>query len=254
MVMDIAWPMAAAVVAWWLGTGVILWLDRQGPVALRAGLVVWSLLLLMALYGARISMTATSSAHAYLGFFSAIAMWGWHELVFLSGRLTGPRRIAMSVGATGLERFKQAFAAVLWHELALVANAALLWLMHAQQPNHVALCTFGLLWCLRLVAKLNLFVGVPLVGAQYLPAHLQYMASYFKVAQVGWWYRLTLTLATAGWVALIWQTQGASAADFTGWVLLCTLFGLGILEMLIMVLPWPVQQLWGWMIRLPDPT
>ncbi|MEY2780860.1 MAG: hypothetical protein RL307_564 [Pseudomonadota bacterium] len=254
MVMDIAWPMLVAVLAWWVGTGIILWLDRQGQAVVRIGLLVWTGLFALSLYGAWVSMESASSTNAYMGFFAAIGMWGWHELVFLSGHLTGPRRVALSLGAKGWQRFRQAFAAVLWHELALVANALVLVVMQGTQTNHVALCTFGLLWCMRLIAKLNLFVGVPLVGANYLPAHLQYLASYFHVARVGWWYRFTMAMATAGWVSLIWQTSSAHPADFTGWVLLCSLFGLGILEMLIMVLPWPLQNLWGWMVRMPDPT
>ena len=37
----------------------------------------------------------------------------------------------------------------------------------------------------------------------------------------------------------------------TGWVLLATLLGLAIVEHLMMVLPWPLERLWGWALGHP---
>ena len=233
-------------VCWWFGTGVILWLDRQNARSFRWSLLGWSVLLVASFWGVWQSMHSVSVASAYLGFASVIAMWGWHELAFLTGWLTGPRKRAMSPGVRGWARFVQACGAVLWHELALLANLALLWWLQAEHPNHVALCTFALLWCMRLSAKLNLFFGVMQNGAQYLPPHLQYLASYFRCRRLTTWFVLSVSGASVLWLWLIWQAQQGVVAVTTGWVLLATLLGLAIVEHLMMLLPWPLEKLWGW--------
>ena len=233
-------------VCWWFGTGVILWLDRLPARSFRWSLLGWSVLLLASFWGVWESMHSVSVGSAYLGFASVIVMWGWHELAFLTGWLTGPRKRAMSLGVRGWTRFVQACGAVLWHELALLANLALLWWLQAEHPNHVALCTFALLWCMRLSAKLNLFFGVMQNGAQYLPAHLQYLASYFRCRRMTTWFVLSVSGASVLWLWLIWQAQQGAVAVTTGWVLLATLLGLAIVEHLMMLLPWPLEKLWGW--------
>ena len=233
-------------VCWWFGTGVILWLDRLPARSFRWSLLGWSVLLLASFWGVWESMHSVSVSGAYLGFASVIVMWGWHELAFLTGWLTGPRKRAMSPGVRGWTRFVQACGAVLWHELALLANLALLWWLQAEHPNHVALCTFALLWCMRLSAKLNLFFGVMQNGAQYLPAHLQYLASYFRCRRMTTWFVLSVSGASVLWLWLIWQAQQGAVAVTTGWVLLATLLGLAIVEHLMMLLPWPLEKLWGW--------
>jgi len=233
-------------VCWWFGTGIILWLDRLPARSFRWSLLGWSGLLLLSLWGVWQSMQSISVASAYLGFASVIVMWGWHELAFLTGWLTGPRKQGLSPGARGWQRLAESTSAVLWHELGLLANLALLGVMQIGQPSHVALCTFALLWCMRLSAKLNLFFGVAQNGAQYLPAHLKYLASYFRSRRLTAWFVLSVSGASGLFLWLIWQAQQGAVAVTTGWVLLATLLGLAIVEHLMMVLPWPMEKLWGW--------
>ena len=240
-----------ATVCWWFGTGLTLWLDRQRPGLMRWSLAAASLLLVMSLWAAHESMRQTGAWQDYLGFASVIVMWGWHELAFLSGWLSGPRRSAMTPGARGWQRWREAVAALLWHELALLANFVVLWALQTGQPNHVALCTFSLLWCMRLSAKLNLFWGVPLHGAQYLPPQLTYLASYFRVARPGLGFALSLAGASSVWGWLIWAASTGSVEVSTGWMLLACLLGLGIVEHIVMVLPWPLEKLWGWALHKP---
>jgi putative photosynthetic complex assembly protein 2 len=252
MVNDSALAVGFAVFSWWIGTGVILWLDRLGPRPLRWSLLVWTGLLGLSVWGVKHSMANTGVSASYLGFASVIVMWGWHELAFLSGWLSGPRRIAMSPNATGWQRLREAVATLLWHELALIANfVGLLWLQ-SDQPNHVALCTFALLWCMRVSAKLNLFFGVPLHSEQYLPPHLAYLASYFRVARPGWWFYGSVSVSTATWSWLVWSAQTGEVHLSVGWVLLASLLGLALVEHAVMVLPWPVQKIWGWAMAEPE--
>lgn len=246
MVNEPLFAVVFAVLCWWFGTGIILWLDRLPAWSFRWSMSAWSVLLVLSFVGIHHSMQVVSVGNAYLAFGCVIVMWGWHELAFLTGWLTGPRKVALDEGAQGWQRFAQAFQVVMHHELALVANFAVLWVMQSNHPNHLALCTFALLWCMRVSAKLNLFFGVVENGASYLPAHLTYLASYFQHRKMTVCFATTFIAAcvTFGW--LIFQAQQGVVAVTTGWVLLASLLGLAIVEHLLMVFPWPLQRIWGW--------
>ena len=241
-----------ALLCWWLGTGAILWLVRLPVASFTWSLPVFSALFVLGLWAAHTSMAATSSGHAYLGFAGVIWMWSWHELAFLTGRLTGPRRSPLSLDAQGRTRFVQAVQVVLHHELALLANFLLLLWLQQGQANHVALCTFALLWCMRFTAKMNLFLGVPEVGDQYLPRHLAYLGSYFKRGPASLFFYLTMGGACLTWAWLIWEVHSGLVAATTGWTLLAALLGLAIVEHVLMVFPVPMQRLWGWAMSRGD--
>jgi len=238
-----------AVLSWWFGTGAILWLVRRPRHTLRLRMLAMTALLIAGLIGAWYSMQAQGSLQAYLGFASVIAMWGWHELAFLSGWLIGPRREPLSPGLGTYSRFVQSLQAILHHELGLLLNFGLLIWLQVGHPNHVAVCTFALLWVMRLSAKLNLFIGVPQLGEQYLPVHLQYLGSYFQRGQVGWFYWVCIALATSAWLGLVLQAVVGAVELSTGWILLATLLALAIIEHLLMMFPLQLQQLWGWALR-----
>jgi putative photosynthetic complex assembly protein 2 len=231
---------------WWFGTGVILWLDRLPPASFRWSLLGWTMLLILSFKGVYESMREVSVANAYLAIGSVIVMWGWHELAFLTGWITGPRKVALTEGAQGWQRFKESVQVMLHHEVALLLNFGILWLMQKDQPNHVALCTYALLWFMRLSAKLNLYFGVPQNGAQYLPSHLVYLASYFRTRLITPWFVISISAAIGTWCWLVWQAQQGAMAITTGWVMLATLLGLAIVEHLIMIFPLPLERLWGW--------
>jgi len=235
-----------AAICWWFGTGIILWLDRLPPRSFRWSLSGWSVLLVLSFWGVSESMKSVSVNNAYLGFGSVIVMWGWHELAFLTGWLTGTRKKPLQIGVIGLTRFRQSLDVIIYHELALILNLAALWLMQMDQPNHVALCTFALLWCMRVSGKLNLYFGVPRNGAQYLPKHLDYLASYFPTRGITPWFVFSFSIALAVWIWIVSQAQRGVIEITTGWVMLASLLGLGILEHAMMVLPWPLERLWGW--------
>ena len=239
-----------AVFSWWLGTGAILWLVRLPTQTFRWSMFSLSFLLGLSLWAASLSMRNHSIDNAYLGFVSVIAMWSWHEMAFLTGWLAGPRRAPLQAGLGLSRRFGQSVMVLLYHEMALLLNFGVLLALQQDQPNHVALCTFALLWCMRLSAKLNLFFGVPRVGAQYLPVHLTYLASYFKTGSPSVFFYLSMLLSISVWSWLVWQVRSGDVLISTGWVLLCALLGLAIIEHLLMVLAWPLQRLWGWAMKV----
>lgn len=243
---SIAAPALFALLCWWFGTGAILWLVRRPPAAFRRSLLVCSALLVLSLWTTHLSMQAQTVANAYLGFASVIVMWAWHELAFLTGWLTGPRRVTLAPGAQGWERFRQSTGVVIWHELALLLNFGVLLAMQQGQPGHVALCTFAVLWCMRFSAKLNLFFGVPEVGEQYLPRHLAYLGSYFRKGRLSAFFYLSVTASVGVWAWIVWEVVSGEVVVSTGWVLLASLLGLAIVEHLMMAFPTPMQKLWGW--------
>ena len=243
------WAVLVAIASWWLGTGVILWLVRLPARLFRTSMGGLTVLLVLSLAGTAWSMRQLSIVADYVAFISVIVMWSWHELAFLSGWVTGPRRIAQDPAARGWRRFSLAVQALLYHELALLLNFVVLCWMQMGQPNHVALCTFALLWCMRLSAKLNLHCGVPQVGEQFLPRHLVYMASYFRKSSVTGCFYVTMTLSTGAWLWLVLQAQRGAVNVSTGWVLLASLLGLAIIEHVLMLFALPLQRLWGWAMR-----
>ena len=114
--------LAFALLSWWLGTGAILWLVRLRASSFRWSLLAATLVLILGLIGSGYSMRSAGSDSAYLAFASVILMWSWHELAFLTGWLTGPRRVALQVGAQGKQRLVQSVQAVAYHEVALLLN------------------------------------------------------------------------------------------------------------------------------------
>ena len=250
---SVAAPALFALLCWWFGTGAILWLVRRPTASFRTSLALCTVLLAFSLWTTQLSMQAQTVGNAYLAFASVIAMWAWHEVAFLTGWLTGPRRAPLEPGARGWRRFSQSTQVVIWHELALLLNFLVLLWMQQDQPSHVALCTFAVLWCMRFSAKLNLFFGVPEVGEQFLPRHLVYLGSYFRKGRLSAFFYLSVAASCAVWAWIVWEVVSGQVVVSTGWVLLASLLGLAIVEHLIMAFPTPMQKLWGWaMSRSPS--
>lgn len=246
-----AGPLAFTLFAWWFSTGAILWL--AGLRQRRATLAV-ATLLLAAMLGLLALPPGDGPRAAYVAFSAALAVWGWQELAFLLGAVTGPRRTPCPAGATGWPRVLLALQVVLHHEIALLLLAAALWLLAPADRLPVAWWTFAALWAMRQSAKLNLFLGVRQLNEQFLPPQLAHVASYFRRRR--WnallpWSLLGIGAATV----LAWRAAldgGASAHDATAWALLATLLTLGWVEHVLLVLPMPSQRLWAWGLRLRE--
>jgi putative photosynthetic complex assembly protein 2 len=261
-------PLALTIVAiflWWFFTGVILiavrWADRQGGAA--HGMVVLAGVPFLALGAAGVitSLPGTSVAAVYAGFLGALAIWGWIELAFLAGIVTGPERRPCPPGLAGWARFLRAWNTVAHHEIALALGLIALAAVSAGAENKVALWTYVILWVARVSAKLNLFFGVPRINVEFVPARLDHIKGYFRRGQVTPLFPLAitfLTFATGCFIErLIAATDPVSVAAHT---LLAALSALALLEHWLMVLPLPDAKLWRWMLaegrapRSPLPT
>jgi putative photosynthetic complex assembly protein 2 len=252
-------PLAAALIAlflWWFSTGAILLRVRAADNA-GGDQHLWSCLLSLPLLaagvgGARLTAADPSATGAVLAFLSAIALWGWIELAFLSGLITGPNRLPSLPGSRGLNRFAQAFLTVAWHELALLAGLLVLAHIAIDAANPFAFWSYAVLFFARISAKLNLFLGVPRIHTEFLPRPLAHLPSHFRRSTVNGFFPVSvsiLTLAAFCWAERLWQAEGAGRE--TGFTLLLALTLLALLEHWFMVLPVPDQKLWRWMLPAP---
>ncbi len=242
-------PALIALVSWWFGTGIILLLVRLPKAWFPVARGFWSLLCIPALLLCVMSMQDNTNVNAYLGFISTIVIWGWHELSFLTGWICGPRKTALDPNLSLWGRFKQSVEVIWHHELALALNFLLLTALQIGNPNHTALCTFALLWLMRLSSKFNLFFGVPQVGEQYLPSQLAYLGSYFRKKPVGVFFYCSMGVSIVSWIALIWQARTGQVAITCQWVLLSSLLGLAILEHVLMMIPYSLERVWNWALK-----
>lgn len=246
-------PMLAAlfvIAMWWLSTSIVLRLVWWGPSRVRIGLA--SVLGIVGLVLLHWSSGLLSVSAAYLGFLSALLVWGWHELTFLLGIVTGPRKTACPAGARGFERFRMATATLIHHELALTGTGLVVIALSWHAPNQVGTWTYGVLWVMRLSAKLNVFLGVRNLSVQLIPERLRYLVSYFRTGRASW--LLPLSIAASSCV-LFQLVDGILAAETSAIARLeralpATLLALAILEHVVLAVPLPDALLFRWATRI----
>jgi len=246
----IGWASGYAMLVWWFTTGIILFLDGLSQATFRRSMAGASVLGLAAVYWLHQSAADASASGAYIAFSAAIMLWGWLEMSFLMGFITGPRKLAYRGVRGGWRHFRQATAAIIYNELATLSVAGLILAVTWHAPNRVGLWTFLVLWAMRLSAKLNLFLGVANTGSQFLPPHLAYLESFFNKRRMNLLFPISILGSTVALVVLVqklWAVE--DPFQVTGYALTCTLLALAILEHWFMVLPIPTEKLWDWGTR-----
>lgn len=252
--MDYLLPPVFALFVWWFGTGIVMLLDGLPRGTFRWSLATSTVIAVGALVCIARSADNTTVSGAYAAFTCAVLAWGWHELAFLTGWLTGPRKHACSAPGHGPTRFNEAVQAILWHELAIIAMAVLIAALTWGSPNQVALWTFGLLWIMRLSAKLNLFLGVRNRGEEFLPPHLVYLGSYFRHRRINALLPVSLIGGSVVAVAMIGAAMAGSGAHRAGLLLVASMLVLALLEHLLMITPMSPVALWRWALRQGEPS
>jgi putative photosynthetic complex assembly protein 2 len=247
-------PVLYALFLWWASTGAILYLDGLPRRTFRWSLLAATAVLGLALYGLERTATGTTTTAAYLAFTCGLAVWGWNEMVFLMGFVTGPRKQACAEGCRGWRHFGHAIETILHHELAILASAAVVVVLTWDAPNQLGTWTFATLWAMRLSTKLNVFLGVPNLSEEFLPDHLQYLTRFFARKPMNFLFPVSITAAT---VVTAWVVQGALAADASSFqatanTFLAALLALAVLEHWFLVLPFPSTALWRWGLRSRD--
>jgi len=242
---------ATAVFVWWFSTGLVLILVRLSRRAIRLSVTLATLVGVAALYGLSHTARQTGLAGAYCAFTCALLAWAWHELTFLTGWITGPRRTALPAGLSGWPRFVQSVRAILWHELGILAVGLIIVAITWRQPNQVGTGTFLVLWVMRTSAKLNLFLGVRNLSEQFLPEHLAYLQSFFRRRAMNAFWPVSVAAACAGLAWLIARAldPATTTPQAVGLTLVSTLLAMAIVEHLMLVLPLDTTALWRWALR-----
>ena len=252
--LELTVPVLFAIFIWWFSTGVVLLLNGMRRTTFRWSVLISSALAIAALYGLSHTAATLSVVNAYCAFTCALLVWGWHELTFLTGWLTGPRQQACTAGA-GWPRFQQAVAAILWHELGILAGGMAIAAITWGAPNQVGLWTFVVLWAMRTSAKLNLFFGVRNLSEEFLPAHLTYMGTYFKRRPMNAFLPFSIVLSVLALVLIALRAIDidTSLAEKVGLILVGSMLAMAILEHFLLVLPMPSTALWRWAMRNRTP-
>lgn len=276
--------LACAFVAWWLGTGVVLWLQRRldrtvddvhpdvgdagatagddGPEAatarpayrrapIGAALGLAATVATVVLLGTSTTLTAGASL---AGFAAAIALWGTFELAWALGFLTGTHRRACPDGARGWSRFRLALGTSVHHEIAVLATGAgaSVLLLHAANPTGAL--SFVVLWLMRWSAKLNLFLGVPNFSTEWFPARHAHLASYVRRSRPSAFFPVALVAASIVAALLYRLALEADGDAALVYALPGTLLALAVLEHLFLALPVADLELWNRWFARPGPT
>ncbi len=240
-----------AIFVWWFSTGAILVAVRRADRLGKHKVTVFAALPLLALgiWAVLASLGDATVFGAYIGFAGALAIWGWIELAFLAGVITGPMQDECPPGFSGRNRFFRAFQTVAYHELALVMGLWGLVIASDGAANRIALATYLVLFLARISAKLNLFYGVPRINTEFVPDKLSHLKSYFRRGPVTLAFPAAITLLTA-LLAVCAERLWTAGSDVTvvGFALLTAMAALALLEHWLMVVPLPDAKLWRWML------
>ncbi len=248
----------AAVLLWWSSTGAILiavrLAERGGRAAGRRATLLGLPILGLGAWAYLASLSDTSMTGVYGAFLGVLALWGWVELSFLTGAVTGPVELPCPPDRPELERFQRAWDTVAYHELVLTVLLAFVVLTSVGAENTVGHWTYVILYFARVSAKLNLFLGVRHINTEFLPRHLAHLGSHFRIARMNWLFPISvtvLTFALACWVERLFAS--VTPVDQAGFALLAGLTALALLEHWLLILPLPDAKLWRWMLPAPAP-
>lgn len=240
-------PVLFVLFSWWFLTGAVLWLIGLPRTTVRWSMAGATIIALGALAALWQTAGDTSPVAAYIAFLAALLVWGWHEMSFLTGLVTGPRTSEAPRHTRGRAGLWPAVETLLYHEAAILVTGLLLYAMLAGSPNEVGLWTFVILWVMRISAKLNVYLGVPNLTEEFLPAHLTYLKTYFCRRSMNLLFPLSVTLSTiATWLLIGEAGTATNAFDTTSFTFLATLMALALIEHWFLVVPLPSASLWSW--------
>ncbi|MEM9624928.1 MAG: putative photosynthetic complex assembly protein PuhE [Pseudomonadota bacterium] len=250
------YPALFALFVWWFSTGIIMYLDGLPKRTFRWSMLGATVILGVCLWGLAATSNDAALSGAYLAFTFGLLAYGWQEMAFFMGYVTGPRREPCPEDSVGWRRFRHAAQTCLWHELAILAAAiAIVWLTWGG-ANQIGAWTFLMLWGMKLSAKLNVFLGVRNLNEEFLPEHLGFLKSYLTKKPMNLLFPVSVTVSTV--IAVILGQKAfasdASAFEAAGYTFLTVLLALAILEHWLLVLPIPAAALWYWSLASRKPN
>lgn len=246
-----ALPALYALFIWWFSTGVIMYLDGLPRKTFKWSILGATLLMIFSLWGVYASRSDASVAGAYCAFSCGLLAWGWQEISFYMGYVTGTRKQPCPEGCSGWKHFGHAVQTSLWHELAIIAMGVVIVALTWGAKNQIGMWTFMVLWWMHQSAKLNVFLGVRNLNEEFLPEHLQFLKSFLTKKPMNLLFPLSITGSTVILVKLVQAAVHAhgSRFDAAGFCFLAMLMGLAIVEHWLLMLPLPAAALWGWSLK-----
>ncbi|MEM8627545.1 MAG: putative photosynthetic complex assembly protein PuhE [Pseudomonadota bacterium] len=237
----------AAVFIWWFTTGALLFLTSRSKDTFGVSMAAASVVAMFAAFGLWLTAQSETVWSIYGAFLAGVLLWGWLELVFYLGFVTGPRTSASEPGCSDLRHFWHGVETCLSHQLLTFVVIALVAALTLPGENQVGLWTFLTLYAQQQSAKLNVFFGVRNLNAQFLPDHLAYLRHFLKERPLNLFFPVSVTVSTVVLVLVVSAAAAAQTdAQMLGLTLLATLLGLAILEHWFLVLPLPAEKLWTW--------
>ncbi|MGB5831359.1 MAG: putative photosynthetic complex assembly protein PuhE [Thiohalocapsa sp.] len=243
-----------ALFLWWFSTGVILYLDKRPTWTYRWSLLGATALASFSFVALHLVQDLATPLGAYVGFTAGVLIWGWMEMSYFMGFITGPRKVACPQGCGGWRRFFLAIQTSLYHELAIVAaGAGMIWITW-DGLNQAGTWTYVILWSMRWSAKLNLFLGVPNLNEEWLPEHIRFLTSYLSKRPMNLLFPVSVSVATVVMCLLVEAALDLPSGSFAGVALMltATMLALAILEHWFLVLPLADAALWSWALDARD--
>ena len=243
-----ALPAVYALFVWWFSTGVIIYLDNLPRRTHRWSMLAATVVLAVALHRLHATSGNTSVTSAYAAFTYGLLVWGWQEMSFFMGFITGPVREPCPPDCTGWASFVRAVWACVYHELTSIAFGAAIVALTYGAPNQIGFWTYFVLWSMRMSAKLNVLLGVRNLNAEFIPEHLAFIRSFLRHRPMNLLFPFAVTAATIIAVVLVQRAVAPGTNDFTatGTIFVALLLILAIIEHWFLVLPMPAARLWSW--------
>jgi putative photosynthetic complex assembly protein 2 len=185
-----------------------------------------------------------------ISFFSSLVVWGWCELAFLTGCITGLPNLVKGEMQTEKQRFILGVKAIIFNELLLILCLSVMLVVTLNGENKFGLNAFVILYVARVSAKLNLFFGVPYINLEFLTNRLRHLEAYCKISPARFFFFISFLtiLVFLGLMLLFAYSSGSNTPIQMGYLMLSTLVGLALLEHLFMVIPFRDAKLWNWML------
>jgi putative photosynthetic complex assembly protein 2 len=227
---------AFVIVMWSASTAVIFYLDSLSSTTFKYSLAAATL----ALVGCALAIwqlaDVNSTVAIAISFAAAMLAWGWTEMSLYMGFITGPRKTRCAQGCSGVSHFGHAVSANLWHEIIVIALALAIYL----SGNDTAFWCFTMLWLMHLSARLNVFLGVRNVSADFVPDHMDVLKGFLRQRNMNPLFPVSCIVLTGllFYLASLPQTFEITMAT--------TLVAIGLLEHILLMLPLPTEKLWTW--------
>jgi putative photosynthetic complex assembly protein 2 len=248
-------PALFSLFVWWFSTGAIIFLDNLPSKTFIYSIFGASAVLAGCLLGLHITAAQSTVTAAYEAFFFGLFAWGWQEITFYMGYVTGTRNEPCPEGCSGWAHFVHAVQTSLYHELAIIGSAIAIVALTWHQPNQIGMWTFMVLWWMHQSAKLNVFFGVRNLNEEFLPEHLTFLKSFLKSKPMNLFFPISITVSMVI-TTLLWTHAIHATTSFerSGDTFLGTLMALAILEHWFLVIPLPAGKLWQWGLASRKPS